>query len=331
MKKRPPASIFDVMTLFLKSRYWFYWIIVGLLCFAFSEIMARSFGMAEEYFLWDRILAVFAIATIPTFNIWARSNFIRAMAALSNLLRPGDEPFEQWLERQEARAFTLKSWYARFFIGTMTTLGLFTVLTLGLPFKSWVLNAIAVVGFGWFLTMCAQTVYTSFYLLITLGQFVRGPLHAPFYMMFHPAISILQNYFMTSAFTISILYAGLVAGVWQGPYGFNAVLVLWLSAVAFYPISLFSISLFQVHILLQRGKQKDIEAIGEKIQTAFQSLKSAQSLEDIERLEKLMTLQEKVNNMREWSFDVVTAITLIAALTATLVQIGGLILGVLKS
>jgi hypothetical protein len=106
-------------------------------------------------------------------------------------------------------------------------------------------------------------------------------------MIQHPVVHKLHNYYLTQTFFLVFYYVFLVIAIWQGPYGFNKPMLVWLACVAFYPFAVFPWSFFQIHILMRNIKQSHLEIINSKVQGELTKVLNGQNLKGVGNLEKL--------------------------------------------
>lgn len=319
---------YEQVILLKRIPYWIYWSAIGILGFTMWEIVIRAFG--DKHFLWTQLLFGGGIALLPMTYVWMSHNFQNIMRILSPLLWSDNAEFEGWLEVRATRVFTLNSWQARLVTGFIVISALITVILSRLPFNSSVLNFLALIGFTPLLVVCGQGAYILTHLLVTLREIVRRPPKVPFFMLSHSAISGLQNYYSATAVVVTLAYICLVIAVWQGPYGLSLEMQIWLTVLAFYPLSMFFWSFFQVHILMRNIKQSHIEIINQEVQLTLEKVLSRNENEDVERLDKVMDIQNRIQTTKEWPVDLQGTLTFLIALTTAIVQVMISIVGILK-
>jgi ABC-type multidrug transport system fused ATPase/permease subunit len=159
-------------------------------------------------------------------------------------------------------------------------------------------------------------------LLTTLRELVLRSVHIPFFMMEHRVISKLQNYYAFVGSTVAFAYLWLVVATWRSPYGLsNNVLQVWLTILALYPLAIFVISFQQIHIFMRNIKLSHLAVINREVQEALSNVQtsSSKNLDDAERLEKLMDIQTKVENVREWPIGSQTTFAFIVSFIITFV------------
>ena len=309
---------FETIILFKKIPYWLYWPAIGFLSFIFGEIMIWAF--ADYNFIWTLLLFSGAIGTLPFVNIWFFYSFKKIMLKLTIFLWDNNVEFNIWLKNKETLIFTLSSWKAKFVTGFILVAGLITVILLGLPLKSGICNIMGLIFFAIVLIFCGNTLYISIGLLSTLREIVKRPNRIPFFMLQHPAISRLQNYYLIQTVLIVFYYLGLVIAVWQGPYGLNYAMLIWMTGLASYPLVMFFWSFLQIHYLMQNIKQTHLETINSEVQFALKKV-SSHNFKDINHLEKIMNVQDKIHAMPEWPISIGGILTFLITLATAIIQI----------
>ncbi|KCZ73614.1 hypothetical protein ANME2D_00685 [Candidatus Methanoperedens nitroreducens] len=310
---------FEAIILFKRIPYWIYWPAIGFLSFVLGELLTRFF--AENYFLWSRLLFNVAFGTLPIINIWFFHSFRKTMQEISIFFWQDDAEFQRWLKNKEIHIFTLRSWMAKCVTGFIFVAGLITIILLGLPFKSELFNLIGLICFSIFLMFCGNTLYISIGLLSTLREIVNRPTIIPFFMPHHRVISKLQNYYLIQTLFIVLYYIGLVIAVWRGPYGLNSAMLIWLTGLASYPLVMFSWSFLQIHFLMQNIKQSYLETINSEVQYAFKNVFNGHDFQELEHLEKIMNIQNKIHTLAEWPVSVGGALTFLTSLATAIIQI----------
>ena len=72
---------------------------------------------------------------------------------------------------------------------------------------------------------------------------------------------------------------------------------------------------------MQNIKNLNIEIINREVQRTLDYVLKNQKTDDVERLEKIMGIQNKVQTMKEWPIEFQGILTFIATLATVLVQI----------
>lgn len=312
-------STFESIILIKKIPYWLYWLIIGTTGFIFGEFLFNYLG--EQPFIIDRVIGAYTITIIPILNIWLFYSFRKTLKEIINSVWERDEAAESWLQERESRIFTLRQLPAKLVTGFIVISGLITIAMLGLPFRSTTTNILGVIAFTVLLWFCGQTLYISFDLLVTLRDIVNKPTDVPFMLLPNPAVSKLQTYYSTAALTITFLYTSLVVAIWQGPYGINTVMLIWLTVLAFYPTSMLVWSFTQIHTLIRNIKHSHLKIINDEIQKNLRRISKSNSVDDVDRLDKLIKIQGEVSSIKEWNFAFGNSITFVLTSLAGVIQV----------
>lgn len=312
-------TTFERIILVPRIPYWLCWLLVGSVGFVVGELFIRTYE--EPSYLWSRILFSLAFALIPIFNVRLAHLFGPTLRSLALLIWKDRTQAEHWIAQRQRRIFTLESWQAKVVSAAITGAGLTTVITMGLPFGSNVVDTLFLITFLILLWFCGQTLYISLDLLVTLTYLVTQPVRTPFFLRQHPAIADLQRFYSIEALGITCFYVGLVIAIWQGPYGLHPLMLLWLTLLALYPASLLCWSFLQIHQLLRSIKRSHFQVINAEVQLNQMQAMRTHHLEDLERLEKSLTIQNMIESMREWPVNLSAVATFVITLAAAIAQI----------
>lgn len=319
---------FERIMIFSKMPYWIYWPFIGVLLFAMGEVLFLVFN--ETHYIVSRVIACFAFAVLPMINIWLFRSFKKVVFDLSQAVLADKDSTENWLKERELRIFTLRHPMAKFVTGLIAVAGLVTVIALGLAFKSQLVNVTSIGLFAILLWFCGQTLYISFDLLSTLRDLVTQPIEAPFYLIPNPAILNLQSYYSAASLMTIFLYVILFVAIWQGPYGLNISMLVWISLLAIYPITIFVLSFIQIRSLSKKIKYSYIQLINGEIQKILNHLLKNKSSDDVERLAKYMELQNIVAKIKDSPIRIGDALTFLLALLAIINQILAFMFEIIK-
>lgn len=310
-----------------KIAYWLFWPVLGLAAFVSGELIRRYYG-ADHYWLIQFLFSM-GVVLLPLIYIQF-SHFFQATIKDSPIFWENEVALDCWLEARVKRIFTFNSRGSIAVTALITVPGLITILVMGLPSKFRSLNIFGLIFFAAILTLCGHGLYMCLDLLRTLHELVMRPIHVPFFMMEHSVISKLQNYYAFVGATVSFAYIWLVVATWMSPYELsNGVLQTWLTVLAIYPLAIFIVSFQQIHVFMRNIKLSHLALINKEVQEALRQVQNnpAKSLEDAERLEKLMDIQSKVEGVKEWpigsqttlAFTVSFLITLVTAITQVII------------
>ena len=278
--------------------YWISWPAIGVIAFVAGEVLVRIYH-SGHYFLTQLLMSI-GLCTVPIAYIKFSHYFQKTMRAIHHTFWESEEIFNEWLINRSRRIFTFSSWQSIVITSLITIPGIITVLASGLPSRFRILNIFGLAFFTGILILCGQGLYMCLDLLSTLRETTLRPARVPFFRMANRVIAKLQTYYSFVAITVTVAYIGLVITIWRSPYGLSLAMQIWLTILAFYPLSLFLVSYFHLHILMQNIKYSHLDVINKEVQAALERMLYSTTLEDAQRLEKVMDIQLKVQAMKEW-------------------------------
>jgi hypothetical protein len=297
-----------------------YWIAVGAVLFAIEQVLIRALG--ESGFFWVRLLVAYGgLCGIVITLIYMSRSFRAMMSELASVIEPPVADYGLWVEHKTQEIFSFTHWAARLMSALFVVGVTSTILLAVLPFRSSALNAVWIIGWQPFLIVSGHAAYSIIAGLDFLTQIVRYPVKVPFYRPNHPAIQSLSAFYSRAALVVLVFYIGLIAAVWTNPYGFTAPAVAWILVTGFLPLSLFLWSFFQIHGLLRRIKQINLDTVNQQVQVTLTLLQTTPSKENAEALAQIMDIQKKVEQEPEWPFTLEEIFTLIATAVAPISQI----------
>ncbi len=297
MIKNPYESII----FWKKIPYWLFWLIVGwIILIGGSQVLSMYFG--KNHLPTTRLIAGFAAPVLPVIYIWLHKKYKIIMQGLTKILLGSKKGFLEKFSIDEDRIFTFHKLPAKLFTGSILVATITTILVSDLNFISTAHRLYFILWITPVLFLCSHGCYILFALLANLYFVVRIPAKVPFLMLPHPAISELQSYFSKTAIAISLLYI-LLALAFYETFQLQPVGVIWLSILGMYPSSLFVWSIIQIHELLRGIKQKQYQEIGAEIDKTLKVVLSNNKINDVNRLDKLIDIQKKIQSMPEWSIN----------------------------
>ncbi len=321
-------STYERIILIKKIKYWLYWPLFGFFTFLLGEL---SITLTKDQHYWAiQVLFALGVGFLPVAYILFSHQFQKVMKAISRTFWDDNDVFNAWLKKRCNRIFTLSTWQSIVFTFMIVILGIITVLFLGLPFSSSVLKALSLIGFSWVLFICGHGAYICVDLLFTLYEVAHKKPSIPFFRMEHPAIAKLQNLYYFVALTITLGYISLTITIWQSPYGLVFLLQIWLTILSLYPLSIFFWTFFQTHHLLKNIKLSHLEIINDEVIKALSQVQKKKGLQDAEYLEKMMSIQGKVQSTKEWPLAGQDTITFLITFITVIVQLTVSILSFLK-
>lgn len=294
-----------------------YWAIVGATAFIIGELAVRLDG--TSYLLRTRIAGALGIIFLPLGYLAFFDKLVPVLRALKPVL--WHEEFDSWLVDRLCFIFTVRSWQSKVATGSVALAGILTVLQLGAPLHSRGLNVLVGSCFFFLLVVCGQGAHICLALLWLLHDVGKRTPDVPFCFIPHPAILDLQRYYNFVGMMLSIGYALLIFGIWQGPYGVVRLLQGWLAVLAFLPLSLFIWSFIQVHVLLRKIKYAHLASANVEVERAWQQVQTTRRLEDTELLLKNLDVQSRVQAAHEWPINFSGGVTLLIALLTAATQL----------
>lgn len=304
----------------LRISYLVFWPVVSFFVLIIGEAIRRYYG-ADKYWLIE-VLYSMGIAFLPLLHIQFSHHFQKMMDEISPVFWSKPDEYEKWKHDRTTRIFTFRSLAPIAVTAIITVPGMLTIFLVGGPSRYLGLNIFALCFFPVVLIVCGHGLYICLDLMVTLRELVLRPISAPFFMMEYKTISKLQNYFAFVAAAVTFCYIWLVIAIWKSPYGLSSSsLQVWLTVLAFYPVGLFVVSLQQIHVLMRNIKLLHLATINNEVQGALKQFRSSKtkSLEEAERLEKLMEIQTKVENMKEWPIGSQASLTFLGSFVLTFV------------
>ena len=298
--------------------YLVFWPVVSFFVLITGEAIRRYYR-ADKYWLIEVLYSV-GIAFLPLLHIQFSHHFQSMMNEISPVFWSDHDDFQKWQHDRTTRIFTFSSLASIAVTAIITVPGILTIFLVGWPSRYWGLNIFALCFFPVVLIFCGHGLYICLDLMVTLRELVSRPIPAPFFMMEYKTISKLQNYFAFVAAAVTFCYIWLVIAIWKSPYGLSSSsLQVWLTILALYPVGLFVVSLQQIHVLMRNIKLSHLATINFEVQGALVQVLSSptKSLEEAERLEKLMEIQTKVENMKEWPIGSQTTLGFMASFVIT--------------
>ncbi len=279
--------------------YWVFWPSIGIAAFGVTE--GVLLWLHEAPYRWTvLILAGGGIGGLPTAYTWLSRSFQSTVAKLGPILWEDPQESNDWLQTSASRYFTFKYLPAKLVTGFVVVLAYLTILAVGLPLKTATGNIIVLIGFLPLAAVCGQGAHGLMSAIVALNELARRPTKAPFFMLPHPAVTGLHRYYSRLGLIVAIAYGSLFTAIWYGPYGLVPLMILWLFALAIYPAATFVASLVFVHELMKRIKMSQIAIINQEIQNTWQQPDTRTKAAELDKLDKLMRIQERLQTMREW-------------------------------
>ncbi len=320
-------TIYERTMVTKKFHYIPYWLTVGVLLFAQQELIAKIFKETE--LLPIRILVSFYVSVSAIFMINLKNIFVHVIEQIGELFEfPGSQ--DSWLENKinefgspEKFSIATRVYFVVFHLGFTIT-----VLSLGIPYKSWVSDIDFLITLQFFLFTSAHMVYGVAILLKILAEIVNFPLkRMPFYFSRHPGILVLARFYSRASLYSLAIVIILALCVWFNPYGLFSALIFWWLFTSVIPIILFIWTFIQSHTLMLRIRDKSLSLISQQIQECLDLVQKGASKDDVERLAKLMGIQDMASEMSIYPVGIEGATTFIVTFFYPVVNIAFTIYG----
>ena len=313
-------SFYERITPFkTKVPYWLFWFTIGLSVFVAGEAVLVSAG--EDRFLLQALFGAVSIAGWPTMFIWMSRRFQSVMERLSFLMWKDPNEFQQWLQQRTRRIFSFGRVYP---IITSLIFGLgvpLTLVYLGIPVRNELARYLGLAGLGFICFIGGHYAYVFIDLMVTLRDISERPIQAPFFRVPNPAITDLQGFYSAVIAFIVVAYSSLVVAVWQSPYGLNSYLLIWLSVLGMYPLAMFVWTIYKTHGIVKKIKYTHVDIVNEQIQKILSDAIENGDATKYEQLDNAMSIQNKVQDTKEWPVSYTETFTFLLTMTATILQL----------
>lgn len=235
--KSYPSNIFESLHFIKTIPYEVFWTLFACISFLTGELLILYFK--EEHFLVVQIFFCGMVGALPILYKLYYTTFWSVTEQLKILFDIKEMVWEQWLVGEADKIFSFKSKISKFILILSNILVFSTLSFIGVPFDSLPLIIFSLVGMFILTSFCSIILQFSIMLLLFLRKLTLFKTIAKFYLFPHPELTKLNRYFSSLSITISLGYIAIVFSVWFSPYGFNFQMLIWLSVLALYPITLF--------------------------------------------------------------------------------------------
>lgn len=293
-----PTSYSRLVPKRLQHYYIGYWAFLGVVLFVIYEVAISV--SHERRFTVTAICLSLLVAFTPSFFIWFDRQFMSSIAGLFSYLWRDDSDYCKWASGAHDSIFTLRSWLARVMASLVFASGIASISTLDWPFRGLAIRSLAILVFAIVLGIMAQTAYSLVVLSVYVRKLSRLESRFEFFLAPHPAISRLFRVLMAVSLAVVVAYAVIFFAIFRGPFGTHGAMLVWLTWLALYPVGLFLWWVLQVHTMLLQNKNRQVEQVNDEVLEAMDVLKKRRSGWAIDELDRLMTLQERVQAMKEW-------------------------------
>ncbi len=318
-EKKKVQTVFETFHLLKFIPYEIYWLGMGALVFISGELMILYYR--EPQYLVPQIFFCSTLGILPLLYKLYFLNFQTVTENINVLFEIDNDVWDEWLHREQKNIFTLKGKFSKILILTGLFLVFYTVLSLKMPFTAFPLIIFSIFALFLLTLFCGITLQFSIMLLLFLRKLTFLKTVARFYLFPHPELTKLNRYFSSLSIIISIGYIALVFSVWFSPYGFNFQMLIWLTVLALYPLTMFVWSFFHIHLIQHNVKFSFISLINEQVNEVLTFTLKEKDSGNIERLDRFMTIQSKLHDLKEYPFELSGFLTFIATSVITVIQL----------
>lgn len=304
---------------------WIIWPLAGVSCLAGGLILAHLAGV-ESY---PAVLLIVAIGTaaVPLGTTWSCHKFQEVMESLNTLLWPSTSDCQEWIHNKSRAIFTLETRSSRTLSFFFFACAFLTYLLMDFPQGLEGNRLILLLAATPVLVFCGNCAYLMIVLIGAVHEVSRRSiLTAPFFRSPHPGTIRVQAFYSACAIIIAISYVCMVMCALLGPYELGFELKVWALTIALYPVGLFVFSLFSMHVILKNIKSHNISIVNEGLQRLFAVTPEIDTDTDLEKLDRMMSIQRQVESMHEWPHAIGGTITFISTLALAVAQVTATVL-----
>jgi hypothetical protein len=274
------------------------------------------------------------LAIIPVSHLDISNRFQIISRDLIELLEYDSNEFGDWYQRQLVDIFCankLSMWLIVIFANVSCTV---VILFLGLPLQSTILNILALISFQLIVFFGGQSVYTLLMELRLLSQIANRSPRPYFYQAKPVALRELLLLYMRSSTYILFVYVAILIMVLTGPYGTPPILIMVLVGVAIFPTVYILYSVYHIHILMVKLKERTLAVIDDEIRRVITKNSKAVIKEhlsshssesqpdlDLDYLAKLMDIRDKAEKMKEWPWNFEGRVLFVISFLTSTIQV----------
>lgn len=303
-----------------QTPHWLFAMLVSIIGFFISQLFIAIDKQSPTFLLIPRIFISFYACLVPVVFAWGFHNFkLSAIKFIDFLAEKDHAEFTQWIDNRAERIFTLKPLIAKIVVFAGMAGALVTVFYKGFIFNTAILNVMSIGGTILTAFLSLHAAYGLIDLMVTAYDLTKLEFKMPFYYSSQPTISELFNFYMAMVFWTVIGYILLVGSMWL-ILPLQTRFIGWITIATFYPLAVFIWTLLQFHSILVNTKKQNMELIGKEIEAVLLELQAGKKKDSLERLEKLMNVQESLRKMSEWSFSMQSFFTFLFSSGLAIVQ-----------
>lgn len=248
---------------------------------------------------------------------------VRLFSSMSSLVDLDQASFQTWRQSQLKKLFSLKRDFNYFlFLGPLASFTLIYATDFFKKNEPWFGNTASdFFAFGAFLLLCfvgSQFFRFTLEFVKVVEDITKLQLVIPVYQ--HPLTSPLASIrnigkflfvaAMAEAFGLIIVYVG----IFVSPIPINWMIISWMAMLGCCVLRLFLVPQLYLHKVLLDIKTKNLLSFSKHLEEAACAAVGNPNDNNINRLEKLFLVQDRVlNSMQEWPLDVTSIVTLFSA------------------
>ncbi|MHA2404483.1 MAG: hypothetical protein ACXADH_15905 [Candidatus Kariarchaeaceae archaeon] len=309
---------YDDFSIFKKQPSWVNWIVHALIYHLIVTIVFIAIG-SNVVPTARLILTLVVVAGLPIAIVRFRGYFPEAFYSLGAVIQiPEDSSL--WIGKKINAIFSLKnkSVFLTFLITDIVIMGV--VISLNTPFTQaeivWgilYLQPLVVIG--------GHAVHIVIRLVEFLHEIAHSKLCVPFSMPPNLTVQPIFRFFSQLSIVAFILYGAHYLSLIFTGYALSVPIMVWMSFIGFFPFILLTLSIFQIHVLMNRIKEFHLVRLSGEIRKVFDELQKTASQEIAETLEVLINVQKSLEGSRVWPISVEGSATLVITLIVPVAQL----------
>jgi hypothetical protein len=309
-------TIFWPMT-FLKRRFALCWFLIGTLFLLMRVCLLLAYR--AEIHIWTELFFAYFIVTGLTAGILYVAQIFDSLPSRLSVYFAYD--LSAWARNEAITIFDRRYWPLPVGALWVNVLGTITLILFTRPVRSPLRDAVMILSIQPVFFLCGYT----FLFLTKLGlagrKLVKSSLAINFPDRGNRLVTLLSGYVYFFAGCGLLEYLGLFVAVKLGPTRDSNLMAPWLIGLAVTPIIIFAWGIYHIHILQREIKLKNLETVHSQVRKIFQEVELNSSKDGVEKLAKMIEVQDRFEGAKEWPIALGTVLTLILALTAAVGQI----------
>ena len=255
-------SSFDIV-LFKRIKYIWLWGAISVVAFIISGMLLKNHG--EDSFLITRIFIVLSVTLWPiAYSLLAKKFASLYTESIAHLFVWESNESDDWYINIATKAFRLKRSNLIITI-VLWFFGILTVYSMPLPFKTNTINFIGRLGLSAILFIGVHSVPLIFYCVKALYELTKKEVSANFYANGYELLQAIKKFYMGFAVAITAINFSLFLGFYYSPYGFNEILIVWISFISLWPIIMYISSLYNIKVVENKAKKVYIDALNQHV------------------------------------------------------------------